>query len=523
MTIQPFTLSWAYSKRGADAAMDEAGLTALVPTGPAFVKQLKASLKSNSVYSRGAMLSSLSLLAACGGSGSDPAPAPTPAPTPTPTPTPTNSPPQVDMNTTINTNEDTDVSLMVSTPTDADGDALVVTDFTLPMNGAIILNGAVVTDPMAVSLSNIPDLEYRPNPDFNGDDTISYTVSDGTDTASQTISITVDPVNDAPVLEADKTINVDEDAASASLEITTAPSDVDGDALQAATIVALPAASEGIIRIGAGGAALTGADTIPLDQLDDLQFVPAADFDGTTTFEYSVSDGTDATTQTITIEMTPVNDAPVLEADKSINVDEDTASASLEITTAPSEVEGDELQAATIVTLPAASEGIIRIGAAGAALTGADTIPLDQLDDLQFVPAADFDGTTTFEYSVSDGTDATSQTITIQMTPVNDAPDADADKSLSTDAGTSQDLNISAPVDPDTGETFTITVLDLPTTGEIQDGSGNAITLADPVITLATLQSLQFVADSGDDIGSAGAFRYSVEDSGGLTDSQTIT
>ncbi|MEM9287550.1 MAG: Ig-like domain-containing protein [Pseudomonadota bacterium] len=409
MTIQPFTLSWAYSKRGADAAMDEAGLTALVPTGPAFVKQLKASLKSNSVYSRGAMLSSLSLLAACGGSGSDPAPAPTPAPTPTPTPTPTNSPPQVDMNTTINTNEDTDVSLMVSTPTDADGDALVVTDFTLPMNGDIILNGVVVTDPMAVSLSDIPDLEYRPNPDFNGDDTISYTVSDGTDTASQTISITVDPVNDAPVLEADKSINVDEDAASASLEITTAPSDVDGDALQAATIVALPAASEGIIRIGAGGAALTGADTIPLDQLDDLQFVPAADFDGTTTFEYSVSDGTAATTQTITIE----------------------------------------------------------------------------------------------------------------MTPVNDAPDAQADKSVSADLNTAQDLNIAAPVDPDTGETFTITVLEVPTTGDVLNGA--TVLAVNDTISVTELQALQFSTDASDNIGSAGAFRYSIEDSGGLTDSQTIT
>ena len=38
-----------------------------------------------------------------------------------------------------------------------------------------------------------------PDPDFNGSDAFTYSANDGTDTsAPATISITIDPVNDAP-------------------------------------------------------------------------------------------------------------------------------------------------------------------------------------------------------------------------------------------------------------------------------------------------------------------------------------
>ncbi len=71
--------------------------------------------------------------------------------------------------------------------TDVDGDTLVLTGATDPAHGSVaaFADGTVV---------------YTPDPDFHGTDSFNYTISDGnggTDTA--TVTITVDPVNDAPV------------------------------------------------------------------------------------------------------------------------------------------------------------------------------------------------------------------------------------------------------------------------------------------------------------------------------------
>ena len=46
-------------------------------------------------------------------------------------------------------------------------------------------------------------MDYTPAADFNGTETITYTVSDGTDTSTGTFTITVTAVNDAPVAVAD--------------------------------------------------------------------------------------------------------------------------------------------------------------------------------------------------------------------------------------------------------------------------------------------------------------------------------
>ena len=70
---------------------------------------------------------------------------------------------------------------------------------------------------------------YTPDSDFHGVDTFSYTVSDGVETATATVTVTVDPVNDLPVA-ADDTGRTDEDTA-ATIEVVANDSDVDGDSL----------------------------------------------------------------------------------------------------------------------------------------------------------------------------------------------------------------------------------------------------------------------------------------------------
>ena len=71
-------------------------------------------------------------------------------------------------------------------------------------------------------------VDYTPAADFNGTEVITYTVSDGTDTATGTLTVTVTPVNDAPIAVED-TASVLENAIMTSIDVISNDIDVDGD------------------------------------------------------------------------------------------------------------------------------------------------------------------------------------------------------------------------------------------------------------------------------------------------------
>lgn len=99
--------------------------------------------------------------------------------------TPENGVPTAD-DQSVTTPEDTATAITL-TGSDPDGDPLTYTVTSGPSNGT--LSGTA------------PNLTYTPNADFNGTDSFTFTVSDGTDTsAPATVSITVTPVNDSPYL-----------------------------------------------------------------------------------------------------------------------------------------------------------------------------------------------------------------------------------------------------------------------------------------------------------------------------------
>ncbi|NKB79483.1 tandem-95 repeat protein [Ochrobactrum daejeonense] len=118
---------------------------------------------------------------------------------------------------TATTAEDTLLSNIdvLGNDSDADGDPLTVTDATSANGGTVTVN---------------PDgtLNYTPPLDFTGDDVVTYTVDDGNGgTTTGTITVTVTPVNDAPVATA-ATATTDEDTAAT---LTPAVTDADGDPL----------------------------------------------------------------------------------------------------------------------------------------------------------------------------------------------------------------------------------------------------------------------------------------------------
>ena len=98
----------------------------------------------------------------------------------------------------LTTDEDTTLAITL-TATDVDNDTLIYTVLTGPTNG--ILTGT------------LPNLTYTPVANFNGSDSLTFKVNDGlADSNQAAITITVNPVNDAPVA-LDDTATTDEDLA----------------------------------------------------------------------------------------------------------------------------------------------------------------------------------------------------------------------------------------------------------------------------------------------------------------------
>src|SRR6185295_14672931 len=159
----------------------------------------------------------------------------------------------------------------------------------------------------SVTLAADGSFTYTPAANFNGSDSFTYKVSDGTaDSNVATVTITVTAVNDAPVAVADAATTAEDTAVSGN--VLTNDSDLDASSTLTATLVSQPA--NGSVTLAADGS---------------FSYTPAANFNGSDSFTYTASDGTAASNiAAVTITVTAVNDAPVAVADAATTA-EDTA------------------------------------------------------------------------------------------------------------------------------------------------------------------------------------------------------
>ena len=215
-------------------------------------------------------------------------------------------------------NEDTVAIIdVLANDTDDDGDLLTVESVTQPANGTVINNGTDVT--------------YTPNPNFNGADTFTYTITDGNggiDVA--TVIISVIPANDDPVAS-DDSIATDEDV-TVTIDVLANDTDVDGDVL----II------QSVTQPTNGAAINNGADVI---------YAPNLNFNGVDTFTYIVIDGNGGTaTASVTVAVIPANDDPVA-SDDSATTNEDEPVV-VDVLLNDTDIDGDTLTVAS-VTQPA--------------------------------------------------------------------------------------------------------------------------------------------------------------------------
>ena len=160
----------------------------------------------------------------------------------------------VAVNDSVATAEDTPITIPVrSNDSDVDGDPLTVSVDTPPTHGTVTVD------------ANTGNPVYTPDTDFTGTDTFTYSVSDGlggTDTA--TVTVSVDPVNDAPVATETPAPQSGLDGTSLRpLDAGSLFSDVDGDALQF-TSPDLPA----WMRLDADTGTLSGTPPADASQTD---------------------------------------------------------------------------------------------------------------------------------------------------------------------------------------------------------------------------------------------------------------
>ncbi len=388
--------------------------------------------------------------------------------------------------------------------TDADGDSLKsVKVVTLPAatEGALALGGTAVTAEQVIVKADLGTLVFTPVANWNGQATFTFKVVDTTDAeAAAAATVTVTAVADAPAASALSVSTAEETA------LTFAASDFDGvftdpdagDSLKSVKVITLPAATAGVLALG--GTAVTVDQVIVKGDLGTLTFTPVANWNGDATFTFQVSDRSDrlSGTATATVTVTAVNDAPTAGA-LGKSTAEDTA-----LTFAASDFEGkfsdldagDSLKSVKVVTLPAATAGVLALG--GTAVSADDVIVKGSLGTLTFTPVANWNGDATFTFKVVDKSDAASAaaaTATVTVTAVADAPAASA-LSVSTAEDTARTFTASdfegvfTDADGDSLKSVKVVTLPAATEGALALG-GTALT-AEQVIVKADLGTLKF-------------------------------
>jgi hypothetical protein len=340
---------------------------------------------------------------------------------------------------------------VLANDTDVENDPLTVVSVTQGANGSVTDNGDGT-------------LTYTPDPDWNGVDSFTYTVSDGELTDTATVTVTVTAVNDAPVAVDDNT-GTDEDVA-----LPVAPllndTDVDGDSLSVDSFTQ-----------PANGTVTDNGD-------DTLTYTPDGDWNGTDSFTYTVTDGQATDSATVWVVVAPVNDAPVA-ADEAVATDEDTAVV-ISVLANDFDVDGDIL---TVESVTQGSNGTV-------ADNGDGTVT--------YTPAQDWNGTDSFTYTVTDGALTDTATVTVVVGGVNDAPVAVDDVDTVTEDGSVIVDVVANDTDVD-GDALAVVSVTQGANGSVTDnGDGTVTYTPDP------------------DWNGVDSFTYTVSD-GLLTDTATVT
>ena len=335
-------------------------------------------------------------------------------------------------------NEDAVISGQLAA-TDADANALTYSLVTGPLHGSVSINAAGV-------------FQYTPTANYNGPDTFSFKANDGqADSNVAAVSLTIAPVNDAPVATAGAASGNEDTVISGQLSAT----DIDSPNL---TYSVVTGPQHGSVSVNAGGA---------------FQYTPTANYNGPDSFTFKANDGSlNSNTATVSLTIAPVNDAPVAAAGSASGNEDTVISGQLSAT----DIDSPGLTY-SVVTGP--QHGTLSVSAAGA---------------FQYTPSANYNGPDSFTFKANDGSlNSNTATMSLTVVAVDDAPVA-----ANTAVSGAEDTSISgqaAASDVD-NPVLTYTLVTGPQHGALtfnQDGSY----LYTPVANYNGPDSFTFLADDG--------------------------
>lgn len=317
----------------------------------------------------------------------------------------------------VSANKGSGVQSVVSLPPGASNNPPVaVTDAVdVPQNGASTIDVAANdTDPnlndlvvaASVRIATGPShgtasvnpagaIVYEPTAAYLGADSLTYTIRDGFGAVSNIATVTIDvldsTLNTPPVAVGDLASTPEDTAVTFS--VVANDTDAENNLLPG-SIAFTSISPNGTLRANSNGS---------------VTFTPAANFTGDYTFTYTVKDSLASVSgaASVTVTVTPVNDAP-----KAVN-DAATTSEGSAVTFSLTANDSDP-------------DGAVAPGSVAVVTQPANgTVTTDTNGNATYTPDGDFFGINTFTYTVSDGTLLSSPaTATVTVNSVNDAPTA---------------------------------------------------------------------------------------------------
>ncbi len=353
------------------------------------------------------------------------------------------------VNDSVSVNEDELITIdVLSNDSDIDGDALEIVDWQVN-NGTVSLNGQF--------------LDYQANDNYFGDDNFSYTIYDGngnTDTA--TVSITVLPVNDAPIALDD--IASVMQGENIVINVLENDSDIENDSLSILSA-----------NVDIGSVSINSDNTLTFESGTNS---------GIATINYAISDGNGGSASasvTVTIMMSS-NNIPVAMDDTTVV--EVTQTVNINVLANDSDLDGDML------TVTSISAG-----------TGSVNILSDNSIDYTAPASAGMDS---FVYFINDGNGGTaSATVTVTITPVSNTPPSAVDDVAEVDINQTININVLANDSDIDGDNLTVTSLSA--------GAGSVVIQSD--------NTIDYTATG---VAGSDAFIYFISDGNGGTDSATV-
>ncbi|MCR9779140.1 tandem-95 repeat protein, partial [Vibrio parahaemolyticus] len=221
----------------------------------------------------------------------------------------------------------------------------------------------------------------NPTADWNGKETITFTATDPSgESVSQTVNFTVAPVAD---IVADKATVVE---GMPTIIKVLGNDTFEGD--------------DKVVSLDTNNGPANG--TVSVNPDGSVTYTPNDNYYGADSFTYIVTSGGVSESTTVSVDVTPVNDAPVAKDDTAIT-DEDTP-VTIDVLPNDTDIDGDKLsiQSASVPE----TQGKVEI------VDG----------KLVFTPAENFHGDAEITYTITDGALTDQATVNVTVNAVNDTP-----------------------------------------------------------------------------------------------------